>query len=48
MLEQVVGIDIEGMVLIWLRRNGNYQMYKIPEYKKESLKSLERVFNNVQ
>jgi hypothetical protein len=48
MLEQVVGIDIEGMVLIWLRRNGNYQMYKITEYKKESLKSLERVFNNVQ
>ena len=45
MLEQIIGIEVESMKLVWLRRSGKYQMYNIPEYKDITIKSLERVFN---
>lgn len=45
MLEQIAGIEVESMKLVWLRRSGKYQMYNIPEYKDITIKSLERVFN---
>jgi ATP-dependent exoDNAse (exonuclease V) beta subunit len=45
MLEQIPGINVESMCLVYLNRDGNPQMYKIPEYKEITLKSLERVFN---
>lgn len=47
MLEQITGIEVESMKLIWLKRSGKYQMYNIPEYKDITIKSLERIYKAV-
>jgi len=44
LLEQVEGIIVEGMQIIWLRRNKSYQMYSIPDITDRVKKALDNLY----
>ena len=41
LLEQILGIEVEARVIVWLRPTGDYEMYKTTDYTKELLNYLE-------